>query len=59
MERDEENSKTIGHISSSLTCAKKIDENYSQEAREKDENKTIGDEGITVDFRFIKVHTSN
>ena len=22
-------------------------------------NKTIGDEGITVDFRFIKVHTSN
>ena len=37
MERDEENSKTIGHISSSLTCAKKIDENYSQEAREKDE----------------------
>ena len=21
--------------------------------------KTIGDEGITVDFRFIKVHTSN
>ena len=23
------------------------------------ENKTIGDEGITVDFRFIKVHTSN
>ena len=24
-----------------------------------DGNKTIGDEGITVDFRFIKVHTSN
>ena len=24
-----------------------------------EENKTIGDEGITVDFRFIKVHTSN
>ena len=24
-----------------------------------DNNKTIGDEGITVDFRFIKVHTSN
>ena len=23
------------------------------------EDKTIGDEGITVDFRFIKVHTSN
>ena len=23
------------------------------------ENKTIGDEGITVDFRFIKVPTSN
>ena len=22
-------------------------------------NKTIGDEGITVDFWFIKVHTSN
>ena len=22
-------------------------------------NKTIGDEGITVDFRFIKVHTPN
>ena len=22
-------------------------------------NKTVGDEGITVDFRFIKVHTSN
>ena len=22
-------------------------------------NKTIGDEGITVGFRFIKVHTSN
>ena len=24
-----------------------------------EDNKTIGDEGITVDFRFIKVHTSN
>ena len=23
------------------------------------QNKTIGNEGITVDFRFIKVHTSN
>ena len=32
----------------------------SLEAGEKlKENKTIGDEGITGDFRFIKVHTSN
>ena len=23
------------------------------------QDKTIGDEGITVDFRFIKGHTSN
>ena len=25
---------------------------------EEEKYKTIGDEGITVDFRFIKVHTS-
>ena len=59
IERDEENSKTIGHISSSLTCAKKIDENYSQEAREKGEKTRLTyncahlrstKESLTVEF---------
>ena len=38
-------------------------EDNQPEVAEDDEyvqvNKTIGDEGITVDLQFIKVHTSN